>query len=208
MNDYSLSESIFLTPTPRGAYYATASPEPEAARAVLQGLMSRDTTGPASPEDLQAWTGESDNLALLYRMERINWVAGQAEGQTLAARNLEDDMPRYLAELSAEGRALLADTHGFPLAQAGFAHELSEELALFGAEIAGLQNKYSNMIRGSLRLASPALGLVDAAGNSQLGAWPLYVGSQQFMLIIEGMPMFDRPAFLQLVWGLCWRYGA
>jgi len=207
MNDYSLSENVYLTPTPRGAYYAVAGPEPEPARAVLQGLMSRDCTRKTSMEDLKVWTKETDNLALLYRMERINWVAGQPEPLELGARNLETDMPALLAQLSAEGRALLADTHGFPLAQAGFPHELAEELALFGAEIAILQNKYSSMIRGNLRLASPALGLVDVAGNSQLGAWPLYVGSQQFMLLIEGMPMFDRPAFMQVVWSLCWRYG-
>lgn len=208
MNDYLLSENVFLTPTPRGAYYAVAGPDAEPARAILQGLLSREQTFVASPDDLESWTGDKDCLPLLYHMERIGWIEGKESSISLQARNIENDVPALLAELSEEGKALLADSHGFPLAQAGFAHELAEELALFGAELGALQNKYSALIRGSLRLPTPALGLVDAVGNSQVGAWPLYVGNQQFMLLVEGIPAFDRPAFLQLVWALCWRYGS
>jgi hypothetical protein len=208
MNDYALTENVFLSPTPKGAYYATASSEIEPARSILQGLMSRDTTRNPVPDEIAAWTGETDNLALLYRMERVNWLAGTPEPSTLAVRNLEADMPAALAQISDEGRALLADTQGFPLAQAGFHHEIAEELSLLGAEIANLQHKYDNLIRSNLRLTSAAMGLLDSAGNSQFGAWPLYVGKQQFMLLIEGMPKFDQPAFLQVIWSLCWRYGA
>lgn len=207
MNNYALIENSFLSPTPKGAYYATASPESEPARAVLQGLMRYEVTRTAELDEIAAWTGGTDNLALLYRMERVKWLVGKPETSSLEVRNLETDMPAVLAQLSDEGRALLADTQGFPLAQAGFHHEIAEELALFGAEIANLQQKYGNLIRGNLRLTSAAMGLMDSAGNSQLGAWPLYIGSQQFMLLIEGMPKFDQPAFLQVVWSLCWRYG-
>jgi hypothetical protein len=207
MNDYALTDNIFLSPTPKGAYYATASPEPEPARAVLQGLMSHDATRIAALDEIAGWSGDPDCLPLLYRMERVNWLAGAAEPAELQVRNMEADMPAALAQLSADGRALLADTQGFPLAQSGFHHEIAEELALFGAEVANLQHKYGSLIRGNLRLASPAMGLLDSAGNSQLGAWPLYVGQQQFMLLVEGMPKFDQPAFLQIVWSLCWRYG-
>ena len=208
MNEYTLSESVFLTPTPKGAYYATASPEPEAARAVLRGLMAREETRPASLDEIGAWTGESDSLPLLYRMERADWLTGATASTMLVVRNLETDMPVVLERLSEEGRALLADTQGFTLAQAGFHHEIAEELALLGAEIANLQFKYNKLIRGNLRLPSAAMGLLDSAGNSQLGIWPLFIGSQQFLLMVQGMPKFDQPAFLQMAWSLCWRYGS
>jgi hypothetical protein len=46
-------------------------------------------------------------------------------------------------------------------------------------------------ISGSSRAA-----MIDAAGNSRLGIWPLDVGQQHFALIAGGSPRFNRPAFV------------
>ncbi|MEE9356956.1 hypothetical protein [Candidatus Vondammii sp. HM_W22] len=47
---------------------------------------------------------------------------------------------------------------------------------------------------------------MDAAGNSQLGFWPLYFGEQRFVLALNGRPKFNQPAFRDMVWVLAQRY--
>ena len=47
---------------------------------------------------------------------------------------------------------------------------------------------------------------MDAAGNSQLGFWPLFIDTQRFALILQGVPRFNQPVFTELVWALSTRY--
>ena len=50
-------------------------------------------------------------------------------------------------------------------------------------------------------------GMVNAAGCSEVGFWPLYFGDDYFILIVSGMPRFNQEAFTTLVWALGVRYG-
>lgn len=206
MSEYQLTTDVHIIPTPLGAYYAVSNPQPEPARALILGMMSSDTTQAVSIEALSRYTGDTDPLPLLYRMESVHWIEGRAEAEALAAQHIETDVPQLLSQLSSNGKALLTDIQGFYLANAGFAHELAEDLAIFAAEVASIQSKQSDLIRGNLRLGAPAMAVVDSGGNSELGFWPLYIGEHQFMLIVSGMPLFDRPAYMHLVWALCQRY--
>jgi hypothetical protein len=206
MSEYQLTTDVHVIPTPLGAYYAASNPQPEPARALILGLMAGDSTQSVSIETLSRLTGDTDPLPLLYRMESVRWIEGRAEAEKLTAQHIETDVPELLSQLSGNGKALLTDIQGFYLANAGFAHELAEDLAIFAAEVASLQRKHSDLIRGNLRLAAPAMAVVDSGGNSELGFWPLYIGEHQFMLIVSGMPQFDRPAYMYLVWALCRRY--
>jgi hypothetical protein len=209
MSEYQLTTDVHITPTPLGAYYAVSSPEPEPARALILGMMSSDRTQPVSMDALSRYTGDTeDPLSLLYRMECAHWIEGRAESEILAARNIETDVPQLLSQLSGNGKALLTDSEGFYLANAGLAHELAEDLAIFAAEVATIQRKQSDLIRGNLRLGAPAMAVVDSGGNSELGFWPIHIGEHQFMLIVSGAPLFDRPAYLHLVWALCQRYNS
>jgi hypothetical protein len=150
--------------------------------------------------------GNGDPLQLLHWMEKAKWIAGRAESETLAAQHIESDVPFLLSQLSSNSKALLADHQGFYLVNAGFTQEIAEELAIFAAEVATLQQKHAELIRNKMHLGMLAMAVIDSGGNSELGCWPLYIGEHHFMLIISGIPQFDQPAYLHLIWALCRRY--
>ncbi len=85
---------------------------------------------------------------------------------------------------------------------------LTEGLAAISANLSEVYQRHKRLLRGNLRFNQNAWGLIDAAGNSEVGFWPLYIGYNQFTLVIHGMPQLNRPAFKQLVWSLMRRYGA
>ncbi len=206
MPGYQLAHDVHIIPTPLGAYCAASTPEPDAARALILGMMENETTQKVSIEMMRKYVGNSDPVQLLYWMEKAKWIVGRAEADTLPARHIESDMPSLLNQLSSEGKALLADHEGFFLVNAGFTREVAEELAIFAAEISRVQDKYAGLVRNQLRLGTLAMAVTDSGGNSELGCWPLYIGKHHFMLVILGIPRFDQPAYLHLVWALCRKY--
>ncbi len=206
MSDYQLTDNVHIIPTPLGAYYATSNPHASPAREVILGMMANDSTQTVSIENLRRFTGNSDPLQLLFRMESVRWIKGLIETETLPAMHIEADVPHLLGQLSDTGKALLADTQGFHLVSAGFTHELAEELALLAAEVSALQRKHGELIQSKLKLGVPAMAIVDSGGISNLGFWPLYIGNHQFMLVVSGMPLFDSQAYMYLIWALCRRY--
>ena len=206
MADYQLTQDVHIIPPPLGAYYAASNSQPDAARSLILGIMASDTTQKVSVETLRQYVGKGDPLQLLYWMEKSKWIAGRVESETLAAQHIETDVPFLLSQLSGDGMALLADHDGFHLVSAGFTQEVAEELAILAAEISTIQSKYSELIRSKLRLGTLAMAVIDSGGNSELGCWPLYIGKQQFMLVVSGIPRFDQQAYLHLIWALCRRY--
>ncbi len=206
MPEYQLTADVHVIPTSLGAYYAASNAQPEPARALIFGMMANDEMTSVSLDALRRYIGDSDPLPLLYQMENARWIVGRAESEMLSTQHIEKDVPDLLRQLSGNGKALLTDTQGFYLTNAGFTHEQAEGLAIFAAEIATIQRKHAAMIRENLQLGVPAMAVVDSGGNSELGFWPLYIGEHQFMLIISGIPLFDRPAYMHLVWALCLRY--
>ena len=116
-------------------------------------------------------------------------------------------LPPLLAQLSDEGKAILADKRGLYLGTAGFAHETAEELAALGGDLASVHERHSRLLHGNMRLRSDGWGMVNAAGYCEVGFWPMYFGDDYFILIVNGMPRFNQEAFTTLVWTLGVRYG-
>jgi hypothetical protein len=206
MPDYQLRDNIHIIPTPLGAYYATSSPQFGPARELILGMMANDRTQTVSAETLRKYTGKADPLQLLYRMESVHWIKGLVEAERLAALHIEADVPQLLSQLSSSGMALLADVQGFYLVNTGFSPELAENLAIFAAEVAAIQDKHIKLVQDNFQVSVPAMAVVDSSGSSELGFWPLYIGEHKLMLIVSGMPHFDREAYMHLIWALCRRY--
>jgi hypothetical protein len=57
-----------------------------------------------------------------------------------------------------------------------------------------------------LGITSQSWAIVDAFGNSQIGFWPLFIGKNRFVLVISGVPHFNQPEMVDLVWALSVRY--
>lgn len=209
MSPPDLRTDRYLGVTPAGAYLATQAPDDEPARRVLLALLAAERTPAARAEDVAAWSGRAGAdaaTALLAHLAKLALIEGHAAPRTARAGTLEALLPELLAPLSSTGRALLADAQGFYLATAGFPHESAEELSALTADLSSLQQRHARLLENNLGLRGASWALVDAAGNSRLGVWPLFVGKQRFALVIAGAPRLNQPVFVELVGALARRY--
>lgn len=209
MNKYSLTEGLYLYPSPSGAYYAVASEETDKARQFLRTLLQQRQTQALNLDNLKHLMGyDEDNkcLELLHHCQKLGWIQGLNAVREYPGGALEDILPGYLSKLSENGKALLADKQGFYLACHGFMHEVAEELSALSADIATVHDRRSGLLMNNMGLASHAWAIVDAFGNSQVGFWPLFIDKNRFVIAISGVPHFNQPEFVSLVWALTIRY--
>ncbi|MCU7797700.1 MAG: hypothetical protein KZQ73_01770 [Candidatus Thiodiazotropha sp. (ex Semelilucina semeliformis)] len=208
MADYRLIDNHYVLPTPGGAYHAVSHQEKDPTRNLLCALLREETSPLLTQKALETWSGLTGESAqeTLFHIQNQDWIEGYTEARTTPPGALETILPELLPPLSASGKALLADSHGFYVAVAGFTHEAAVELSALSADIASLDARHYNLTRHNLRLTTNAWGLIDAAGNSSVGFWPLFIDEHRFVLIIQGVPQLNQPAFSSMVWALYTRY--
>lgn len=209
MPSYTLHDGVYLLPTPAGAYHAISSPEADKSQRFLRRLLTQESTPhlqAATLQELMSPDDEEKNLALLHHCQKLGWVRGTDQPLRVPQGALEKILPDLLRKISEKGKVLLADNQGFYLASSGFPHEVAEELSALSAEIATVHARRSGLLSKNLGVGSHAWSVVDAAGNSQVGFWPVYIGSNRFVVVIAGVPHFNQPEFVSLVWALSIRY--
>jgi len=198
----------YILPSPAGAYYCIASKDTEPAKKFLQQLMTVKKSRHLNEETLAQFISNDDShrKEMLFHIQQLKWLQGFDEPQQIPEGTIEEALPEILHKLSSDGKALLADNQGFFLAGSGFTHEAAEELSALSGDLSSLYARHQGIIKGNLHIKSSAFALVDAAGYSQLGFWPLYIGDLVFILVISGVPNFDQQAFVNLIWILHKRY--
>lgn len=199
-----------MFPSAAGAYYSASGNSLNPPRRFLRSLLANDTTPPLNTHSLTQLTGmehEEPAFDLLKRVQDLGWIQGLERPRKSPQGALEEVLPGLLAPLSGKGKVMLADPQGFYLASQGFPHETAEELSALSADLASLHERHQGLLSNNLSLDSSAWALVDAAGNSQIGCWPLYVGKQRFALVIAGGPCFNQTPLVDLIWVLNQRYG-
>jgi hypothetical protein len=209
MSEYQLVEGLYLLPTPAGAYYAIAANEQDKIRAFIKNLLQQHNTAELSIEQLQVLTETNvaeKALELLHHCQKLGWVQGVDEVLEQPHGALEEILPGLLEKISETGKVLLADDQGFYLASKGFAHEAAEELSALSAELAIVHQRRSGLLQNNLGIPSHAWAIVDAHGNSQIGFWPVFIGTHRFVIVIAGIPHFNRIEFVNLIWALSIRY--
>ncbi len=211
MTRYQLQENIHVIPSPAGAYYAVSRPEDEVPRRLLRNLLSQPSSPLLSMEGVRSWSGMEDDdsaMELLSHIQALGWIEGMDSPVTPPEGRLEDSLPELLAPLSGNGKVLLADDQGFYLCSQGFAHETAEELSALSADLATLHERHAGLLKNNLGLRSNAWAVVDAAGNSEVGFWPMYIGTQRFVLVAGGVPRLNQGALTRLIWALSIRYAS
>lgn len=203
-----LDTSVYLEATPAGAFYAASSSRLEPARRLLFGLLAESRCPLADSERLANWSGleQEATVELISRLQDLGWLSGLDTPLNAPVGPLEDVLPELLEQVSVTGKALLADNQGFYLATSGIPHEAAEALSAVSADLGSLYERHQHLLANNLGLNQQAWTLADAAGNSQLGFWPLHIGQQRFVLVIEDRPCLNQPAFRDLVWTLTLRY--
>jgi hypothetical protein len=204
----SLKSGLYLEITPAGAFFATSSTGDEPARRLLLGIMSESTSPVSDISRFSLWSGQSDSdaLELVKRLQELRWLSGTDKPLSVPDGPLEEVLPGLLARVSIEGKALLADDQGFYLSTYGIPHEAAESISAVSADLSSLYDRHQRLLTNNLGVRDEAWALTDSAGNSQLGFWPLYIGNQRFVLVIQGRPTMNQPAFRDLVWVLTLRY--
>lgn len=219
---FELLRRCYARPTPAGAYYAVSTPPDlhDAACRLLYGLLCL----PASPElrlpllrqlvapypsmSVQdSAFSDHDVLAIVHDLQLAGFLEGLPSPDYAPEGALEDVLGDLLRPLSSNGRVLLVDGMGFPVAGHGFPPDAADALAAFSADLGMLHERHHQALRATTTLATGAWALVDGAGNSQVGFWPLHVGTERFVLIIAGLPRTNHPQLTALIWALCARYG-
>ncbi|MES9944516.1 MAG: hypothetical protein ABW080_06140 [Candidatus Thiodiazotropha sp.] len=208
MSEYRLISDHYVLPTPAGAYTAAAHAGEDAVRRLLCTLLQQASSPQLTQRALEEWTGMQgqDAQDVLFHAQSQQWIEGFEQPRPSPQGALETLLPELIPKLSDSKKVMLADAHGFYVAVTGFTHEAAVELAALSADIASLDARHSSLIKQNLRLACSAWSLIDAAGNSQLGFWPLFIDRHRFVLILQGQPRFNQPAFTDLVWILSTRY--
>jgi len=207
---YRLETGLWLATTPAGAYRALSQQQPDMATKFLRAILRQSITPQLNEQTLTSLSGLplADALALLEHVQQAGWVEGFPEPRREPQDTFYSLLPQALSELSSLRRALLADPQGFYVATAGFPHETAEELAALSAAVGILHERNVGLLQGNLRLGTSAWAVVDAAGNSRIGFWPLYVDTHRFVLILSGMPILNHPCMVKLAWTLFRHYGA
>lgn len=211
MSDFTSNEDLYMGVTPGGSFYAVQSDSDEFGRDFLRRLLRADETPAFNLEMAQELSGlsnETETLEFIHLLQDAGFIYGQKERELAPTGSMENMLPSLLQSLSDNGRAVLAEGQGLYLGSSGFPHEAAEELAALSASLTAIYRRHKDVLRGNLGYTQRAWGLIDAAGNSEIGFWPLYIGGDRFTLIVGGMPQLNQPAFTQLVWALERRYGA
>jgi hypothetical protein len=207
MSEYQLIEDLYIHPTPAGTYAAVAHQSGDAVHRLLCSLLRQVTTPLLTQQALEQWTGlgEQDAQETLYHAQSHRLIEGFNQPRQTQSGPLKKLLPALLPSLAESGRVLLVDACGSQLASTGFTHETAAELSALIADIASLDARHRDRLQRKLCLACSAWSLVDAAGNSQLGFWPLYIDDNRFFLILQGQPRFNQAAFTELAWTLSTR---
>jgi hypothetical protein len=186
----------YLRVTPAGAYHAVAARQPDPARLFLLRLLMQPSAGYL----------ESDrDGSVINRLLALGWLERTNEAAEAPTGSLERLLPDLLPRVSARQCAVLADHQGLPLGFSGVDETKAQGLAALSAAAVGLGRRYREVVGdGDERFAS-AWAMVDAAGNSQIGVWPLFLPGRWFALVIAGRPLFTHAAFQHLVWSLARR---
>lgn len=202
------STGKYVLPTPAGAFHLACQKREETpASTLFANILKADRLVPLTLTDMKNMMGLNDRdfATQIEAIYSLGWLEEHEQALALPEGSLETVLPQLMASLSSVGQALLADEHGLCLFHAGLSEEDAEALAAMTADLSAIYDKYE-AVYGRTMLPTQAWSMVDAAGNSQLGVWPIHVGEQNFNLLIQGVPRLNHPNFVIITWLLYSRY--
>ncbi|MES9943034.1 MAG: hypothetical protein ABW104_18240 [Candidatus Thiodiazotropha sp. 6PLUC2] len=209
MSEYELVEEFYLLPTSAGAFYAVSGREDEPVRRLMLILLKQERSLKINAESLCEWlelSDEQEALAILHRAQTLSMVQGFREPQEVSESGVGQKLTNILPCLSSIGKGLLVDWNGLSLVHSGLDANAADILSALSADLISVQTRHAERLSESFGLGAQGWAAVDAYGSSRVGAWPLYVGNEQFLLVLLGEPRLNQPEFISLVWILVNRY--
>ncbi|WP_182405100.1 hypothetical protein [Psychrobacter sp. GP33] len=189
------ADKTYITLTPAGVFEAFSQQAPTAMQLALQALLShRETMLVAT------WLEEYPEL----------WLDGFVEqgfierlSTFLPAPNLPLDqfLPYVVASLSGKRRAAIASDDGFCLARIGYSQEEADMLSVAAADFSGfmLRQKQRGWSVGSRAISFFQQVDLLIPETSFVFLW---IDNDGYALIIDGEPLTNNRAFVELIWGI------
>lgn len=204
-----LQGNKYLLPSAGGIYHLVCQPGQTSAKKLFSDILRRRRTRVIAVDDVQRIMEIDSRQQFAEEMQTIltlGWLEEHDTPLQLPEDALEELLPQLLTALSSTGHTFLSDSHGFPLFSSGFPRKDVESLSAMSAQFSTIYDKYHQVIQRTANSPTQAWGMIDAAGNSNMGIWPINVGDHSFNLLIQGVPRLDHPNFVILVWLLYSRY--
>lgn len=197
----------YFAPTPAGAFFATQAEQNDGATNYLLHLLGKKSTPLFDESHLALLHADKETaIHMLHRLQSMGYIQTLEQPMQASDGPLEDILPSLLAALSSTGKAILADEQGFYLAMHGFVHENAEEVSALSASLLSTYQRHKGLLKNNLGVNSTAFGLIDAAGNNEIGFWPLFFSRTRFSLIIADLPRFNCQEYTQIINYLAIRY--
>lgn len=209
MSEYQLVEELYVLPTAAGAFYAVSGRDDEPLRRLMLVLLKQEKSLQINAENLCQWleiSDEQEALSILYRAQTLSLVQGFKEPQQISESGVGQQLKNILPYLSSIGKGLLVDWNGLSLVHCGLDDATAEMLSALSADLISVQTRHAERLAENLGLGLQGWAAVDAYGSSRIGAWPLYIGNEHFMLVLLGEPRLNQAEFVTLVWTLINRY--
>lgn len=189
------ADKTYITLTPAGVFEAFSQSEPSEEQVALQALLSYQETMLAG-----VWLESYSDFWLEEFLER-----GWLEKLTvfLPAPNLPLDqfLPYVVASLSGKRRAAIGTDEGFCLTRVGYSQEEADMLSVAAADFSGF------MLRQKQRgwaVESQAISFFQQVDLliPETSFVFLWIDGTGYTLIIDGEPLTNNRAFVELIWAL------
>jgi len=200
----------FILPTPAGAYFLAQDNSESWQKNVLKKMFSHKKSLELSSSNLEIVFNTKNSENLSYKIEQCqkqHLIQTVNTEVSAPSGDFENTLNNIISNFSNKEKALLCDSQGLCIANNGFPIEMLEEISVLSADIAIMHKRRAININEKLGLNSQAWSIVDASGNSCLGFWPLNINNEVFVLVVEGVPFFNQPEMVNLIWALYLRYG-
>jgi len=199
----------YLVPTPAGACYTLISREPDPRRLVMSALLRGGSSRPMPLALLADIANLPDRKALgavLFQLQRDNWLSGDVEPLTVAREPLGEVVPPLLEALSSRGQGVLADDNGFCYAFSGYSRDDADRLAAFSTGLFPLWRLYHELPDDTAGADPTAWALISGQGDARYTIFPLFVGEHVLHLTLAGTLNLESPALIKLAALLLRRY--
>lgn len=185
----------YLTLTPAGVFYAFVEQSPSEKAQALQALLAHK-----SSLSVAKWVAHYGHEWLDEFTEQ-NYIEKLSYPLLAPKMPLDQFLPYVVASLSGTRRAAIASSEGFCLAKIGYDGDEADRLCVAAADFFDFVSRQEQ--RG-LSIAGRAVSLFNQVDllMPQTSFVFLWIDEMGYVLIIDGEPLTNNRAFVELVWAI------
>ncbi|WP_230660669.1 hypothetical protein [Psychrobacter sp. I-STPA10] len=190
-----MTQTDYLMLTPAGVFEAFATRKPSDKQQALQAVLSQEVAIKKSD-----WVGSYGEAWLKIFMEK-GWVETLFSALPAPCMPLDKFLPYVVASLSGQRKAAIASNEGFCLAHIGYSLEQADTLSVAAADFGDFLSRQQQRGWGISGEAVSFFQHIDLLLPSTSFIF-LWIDGSGYFLILEGEPLTNNRAFVELIWGI------